>query len=107
MVENDLSAHGAESAEQTPSEPLSLEELQESRQLAARDGDPLAALLAGEHRRRWQAVLQAIPAENRLAIVLHVVEDFTCVDLAELFGVPLTTIEGTRASRESPIKTPA
>jgi len=77
-----------------PPTPVSLDEMRENRLLAASEGDPLTGLLVGEQRRQWQQALAALPPENRLVIVLHVVEGFTCVELAELLGVPLTTVEG-------------
>jgi len=77
-----------------PPPALSLDELAETRACAAREGDPLARCLTQEHQRAVYQALRGLPRENRLTIVLHVCEGFTCPELAELFGVPLTTIEG-------------
>ena len=77
-----------------PPPALSLDELAETRACAAREGDPLARCLTLEHQRAVYQALDGLPRENRLAIVLHFCEGFSCPELAELFAVPLTTIEG-------------
>lgn len=81
-------------ATRRPPPPVSLDEVAETRAVAAREGDPLARCLTQEHQRQVYAALRGMPADNRLTIVLHVCEGLTCPELAELFGVPLTTIEG-------------
>lgn len=77
-----------------PPTPVSLDEVAETRACAAREGDPLARCLTLESQRAVYQALSGLPRENRLAIVLHICEGFSCPELAELFAVPLTTIEG-------------
>jgi len=81
-------------ATRRPPPAQSLDELAETRACAARDGDPLAHCLTLEYQRVVYQALSGLPRESRLAIVLHVCEGFSCPELAELFAVPLTTIEG-------------
>jgi len=81
-------------ATRRPSPALSLDEVAETRACAAREGDPLARCLTQEYQRAVYLALSGLPSENRLAIVLHICEEFSCPELAELFAVPLTTIEG-------------
>jgi len=73
---------------------VSLDELAETRACTAHAGDPLARCLTLEHQRSVYQALCDLPRDNRLTIVLHICEGFSCPELAALFGVPLTTIEG-------------
>ncbi|MHB9026313.1 MAG: RNA polymerase sigma factor [Armatimonadota bacterium] len=77
-----------------PPTPPSLTDLAEMRADESFEGDPVARCLTREHQRMLYAALKALPLQNRLAILLHVCEGYTCEELASLFGVPLTTIEG-------------
>jgi len=81
-------------ATRRPPTPLSYDELAETRACAASEGDPIARYLTGERQRVLYQALQTLPLDNRLAILLHICEDYTCVELAALFSEPLTTIEG-------------
>jgi len=81
-------------ATRRPPTPVSLDEVAETRAVAAREGDPLARCLTQEHQREMYAALGGLPPDNRLTLVLHVCEGLSCPELAALFGVPLTTIEG-------------
>ena len=77
-----------------PPTPISLDEVAETRACTARKGDPVACCLSTELQRSLYAALDTLPPPNRLALVLHFGEGYTCEELASLFGVPLTTIEG-------------
>lgn len=77
-----------------PPTPLSLDEVSEARVCASHEGDPLARCLTGEHQRTLYAALATLPMLSRVAVVLHICEGYTCVELAALLAAPLTTIEG-------------
>ncbi len=72
-----------------PPVPAELDETQE----ASSDYDPIARCLAQEHQRALYAALATLPRPNRIALLLHVCEGYTCEELASLFAVPLTTVE--------------
>jgi RNA polymerase sigma-70 factor (ECF subfamily) len=55
---------------------------------------PLEHFLAYEQRQVWGQALRAIPEQNRLPFVLHILGRYTCEEIAALLGLPLTTIEG-------------
>lgn len=55
---------------------------------------PLESLLARERRALWRRALLAIPAENRLALVMHLWGGQSYEEIAHLLDVPVTTIEG-------------
>ena len=55
---------------------------------------PLEEMLAREARRAWKRALEALPAGNRLPLVLHVWGRYSYEEIADLLGAPLTTIEG-------------
>ena len=77
-----------------PPTPVSFDEMAELRAPTSSECDPIARCLTQARQRVLYGELKALPLENRIAILLHVCEGYSCVELAELFGVPLTTIEG-------------
>lgn len=56
--------------------------------------DPLEEVLARERRRAWRRALSAIPATNRLALLMHVWGECSYEDIALFLGMPITTVEG-------------
>jgi RNA polymerase sigma-70 factor (ECF subfamily) len=80
-----------------PKVDLSLEELmpyrQELQKLSGNgDGTPETALLRRESARRLREAVQRLPAEYRLILVLHDMEELSDSDVAEITGLRLGTI---------------
>lgn len=55
--------------------------------------DPRLALLRREHADAVFALVGQLPEAQRSALLLHVLEDFSLEDIAEITGVPLGTVK--------------
>ena len=80
-----------------PKEDLSLEELmpdlRELQKLSGNpNGTPETSLLRRENAKRLRAAVQKLPAEYRLILVLHDMEELSDGDVAEITGLRLGTI---------------
>jgi RNA polymerase sigma-70 factor (ECF subfamily) len=80
-----------------PKEDLSLEELMPDRRELQKlsgnpDGTPETSLLRRENAKRLRAAVQKLPAEYRLILVLHDMEELSDGDVAEITGLRLGTI---------------
>ena len=80
-----------------PKEALSLEELMPDRQELQKlsgspDGTPETSLLRRENAKRLREAVQKLPAEYRLILVLHDMEELSDGDVAEITGLRLGTI---------------
>ncbi len=80
-----------------PKEDLSLEELvPDGRELqklsGSLDGTPETSLLRRENAKRLREAVQRLPAEYRLILVLHDMEELSDGDIAEITGFRLGTI---------------
>jgi RNA polymerase sigma-70 factor, ECF subfamily len=80
-----------------PKEDLSLEELMPDRQDLQKlsgnaDETPETALLRRESAKRLREAVQRLPAEYRLILVLHDMEELSDSDVAEITGLRLGTI---------------
>jgi RNA polymerase sigma-70 factor (ECF subfamily) len=80
-----------------PKEDLSLEELMPDRRELQKlsgspDGTPETSLLRRENAKRLREAVQKLPAEYRLMIVLHDMEELSDGDVAEITGLRLGTI---------------
>ena len=80
-----------------PKEDLSLEELMPDRQELQKlsgnpDGTPETSLLRRENAKRLREAVQRLPAEYRLILVLHDMEELSDSDVAEITGLRLGTI---------------
>src|SRR5579863_10215456 len=80
-----------------PKEDLSLEELLPDRRELQKlsgspDGTPEISLLRRESARRLREAVQKLPAEYRLILVLHDMEDLSDMDVAEITGLRPGTI---------------
>jgi RNA polymerase sigma-70 factor (ECF subfamily) len=80
-----------------PKEDLSLEELMPDRHKLQKlsgspDGTPETSLLRRENAKRLREAVQRLPAEYRLILVLHDMEELSDGDVAEITGLRLGTI---------------
>ena len=80
-----------------PKQDLSLEQLtpdrQELQRLSGRpDGTPETSLLSRESAKRLREAVQKLPAEYRLILVLHDMEELSDADVAEITGLRRGTI---------------
>ncbi len=80
-----------------PKEDLSLEELMPDRQELQKlsggpEGTPETSLLRRESAKRLREAVQKLPAEYRLILVLHDMEELSDGDVAEITGLRLGTI---------------
>lgn len=80
-----------------PKEALSLEELMPDRKeleklSGSRDGTPETSLLRRESAKRLREVVQKLPPDYRLILVLHDMEDLSDSDIAEITGLRMGTI---------------
>jgi RNA polymerase sigma-70 factor, ECF subfamily len=80
-----------------PKEDLSLEELMPDRRelqtlSGSPDGTPETSLLRRENAKRLREAVQRLPAEYRLILVLHDMEELSDGDVAEITGLRLGTI---------------
>ena len=80
-----------------PKEDLSLEELMPDRRELQKlpgspDGTPETSLLRRENARRLREAVRKLPAEYRLILVLHDMEELSDSDVAEITGLQLGTI---------------
>ncbi len=80
-----------------PKEDLSLEELMPDRRELQKlsgipDGTPETSLLRRENAKRLREAVQKLPAEYRLILVLHDMEELSDGDVAEITGLRLGTI---------------
>ena len=80
-----------------PKEALSLEELMPDRRELQKlsgspDGTPESSLLRREGAKRLREAVQRLPAEYRLILVLHDMEELSDSDVAEITGLRLGTI---------------
>ena len=80
-----------------PKEDLSLEELMPDRQELQKlsgnpDGTPETSLLRRENAKRLREAVQKLPAEYRLILVLHDMEELSDADIAEITGLRPGTI---------------
>jgi RNA polymerase sigma-70 factor, ECF subfamily len=80
-----------------PKEDLSLEELMPDRRELQKlsgnpDGTPETSLLRRESAKRLREAVQRLPAEYRLILVLHDMEELSDSDVAEITGLRLGTI---------------
>jgi RNA polymerase sigma-70 factor (ECF subfamily) len=80
-----------------PKEDLSLDELMPDRRGLQKlsgnpDGTPKASLLRSENTKRLRQAVQKLPAEYRLILVLHDMEELSDRDIAEITGLRLGTI---------------
>jgi len=80
-----------------PKEDLSLEELMPDRRELQKlsgnpDGTPETSLLRRENAKRLREAVQSLPAEYRLILVLHDMEELSDGDVAEITGLRLGTI---------------
>jgi RNA polymerase sigma-70 factor (ECF subfamily) len=80
-----------------PKEDLSLDELMPDRRELQKlsgnpDGTPEASLLRSENTKRLRQAVQKLPAEYRLILVLHDMEELSDGDIAEITGLRLGTI---------------
>ena len=80
-----------------PKEDLSLEELMPDRQefeklSGSPDGTPETSLLRREDAKRLREAVQRLPADYRLILVLHDMEELSDADVAEITGLRLGTI---------------
>jgi len=81
----------------TPKEALSLEELMPDRRELQKlsggaDGTPETSLLRRENAKHLREAVQRLPAEYRLILVLHDMEELSDGDVAEITGLRLGTI---------------
>jgi RNA polymerase sigma factor (sigma-70 family) len=65
-------------------------------------GSAHAAAVRREMLRHVRRALRALPENNRLALIMHVVHDMSYEDIARFLGVPVTTVVGRihRARKE-------
>jgi RNA polymerase sigma-70 factor (ECF subfamily) len=80
-----------------PKENLSFEELMPDRRelqmlSGGPDGTPETSLLRRENRKRLREAVQKLPADYRLILVLHDMEELSDGDVAEITGLRLGTI---------------
>ena len=80
-----------------PKEASSLEELMPDRRELQKlsgnpDGTPETSLLRRENAKRLREAVQKLPAEYRLILVLHDMEELSDADVAEITGLRLGTI---------------
>ena len=80
-----------------PKEDLSLEQLMPDRQESQKlsgipDGTPETLMLRRENAKRLREAVQKLPAEYRLILVLHDMEELSDGDVAEITGLRLGTI---------------
>jgi RNA polymerase sigma-70 factor (ECF subfamily) len=80
-----------------PKEDLSLEQLMPDRQELQKlsgspDGTPETSLLRRENAKRLREAVQKLPAEYRLILVLHDMEELSDMDVAEITGLRPGTI---------------
>ena len=80
-----------------PKQDLSLEQLMPDRQelqklLGSPDGTPETSLLRRENAKRLREAVQRLPADYRLILVLHDMEELSDGDVAEITGLQLGTI---------------
>jgi RNA polymerase sigma-70 factor (ECF subfamily) len=80
-----------------PREELSLEELMPDRRelqklSGVQDGTPESSLLRREYAKRLRQAVQKLPADYRLILVLHDMEELSDSDVAEITGLRLGTI---------------
>jgi RNA polymerase sigma-70 factor (ECF subfamily) len=80
-----------------PKQDLSLEELMPDRRELQKlsgspDGTPETSLLRRENAKRLREAVQKLPAEYRLILVLHDMEELSDGDVAEITGLRLGTI---------------
>ncbi len=80
-----------------PKEDLSLEELMPDRQELQKlsgspEGTPETSLLRRENAKHLREAVQRLPAEYRLILVLHDMEELSDADVAEITGLRLGTI---------------
>ncbi len=80
-----------------PKEDLSLEELMPDRRELQKlsgiaEGTPETSLLRRENAKRLPEAVQKLPAEYRLILVLHDMEELSAGDVAEITGLRLGTI---------------
>ena len=80
-----------------PKQDLSLEQLMPDRQelqklLGSPDGTPETSLLRRESAKRLREAVQRLPADYRLILVLHDMEELSDGDVAEITGLQLGTI---------------
>jgi len=80
-----------------PKQDLSLEDLMPDRQELQKlsggpDGTPETSLLRRENAKRLREAVQKLPAEYRLILVLHDMEELSDGDVAEITGLRLGTI---------------
>jgi RNA polymerase sigma-70 factor, ECF subfamily len=80
-----------------PKEDLSLEDLMPDRRelqklSGSSDGTPETSLLRRENAKRLREAVQRLPAEYRLILVLHDMEELSDGDVAEITGLRLGTI---------------
>ena len=77
---------------------LSLESAAEA---AAHGGDPAATALRRDQDRRLHAAIQALPAEQRIIVVLRHLRGHAYGEIAEIVGLPVSTVEHRlRAARK-------
>lgn len=55
--------------------------------------DPRAALLRREQAEEFFALVERLPASQRSALLLHVLEDFSLEEIAAITGVPVGTVK--------------
>src|SRR6202166_844747 len=80
-----------------PKEDLSLDELMPDRRELQKlsgnpDGTPEASLLRGENTKRLRQAVQKLPAEYRLILVLHDMEELSDSEISEITGLRAGTI---------------
>jgi len=61
-------------------------------------GNPEAALLERESRRRLERVLDSMSLEKRAVFVMFEIEGLTAVEIAEIVGVPVGTVHSRLSS---------
>jgi RNA polymerase sigma-70 factor (ECF subfamily) len=67
----------------------------------SRLGDPAAAALERDQSRRLHAAIQALPAEQRIIVVLRHLRGHSYQQISEIAGLPVSTVEHRlRAARK-------
>lgn len=69
-------------------------ELDEARQVAGETGDPVRSAVFDEHFEQLGDALAQLPLEQRETIVLHLNGRMKFKEIAEMQGIPISTVQG-------------
>jgi RNA polymerase sigma-70 factor (ECF subfamily) len=83
--------------------PWSLDAFRQADELpASRSADPAHVAEERDQSRRLQAAIQALPAEQRIIVVLHHLRGHTYQEISTIIGLPVSTVEHRlRAARKA------